>query len=213
MNQASFADVKGNSFYIWGGHAPYGVGLNTVTKVGIWKFTADGSGGGSWQRQLPQNPDVFSQLTFSEDGAHATAGDTGFYIGGMASGWTEPGRAATQPVPGVVSFNMSTNTWTNTSVAPISPFGTVANGVAEFVPTFGANGLVLVLGGTTFTLKPDSRPPDGVRDLRNVTFFDPVSQQWYWQIATGAVPSARQNFCIVSARSQNNTYEMYVVFP
>ncbi|KAK1758858.1 kelch repeat protein [Echria macrotheca] len=210
VSQAIWVDNSSSSFYIWGGHSPYGATTNNITKTSQWKFTADGRGAGTWTKEIPSNPRVLETFTFSENGAVATAGDTGFYVGGVASGWTEQ-RAATQPVPGLVSFNMTTKTWRNDSTTGIvSAYGTLAAGVAEFVPRFGPNGLVFVLGGATYTLAPNTRPPDGMRDFSVVDFFDPVTRVWYTQKTTGTAPTPRQGFCSVGIASSNGTYEIFI---
>jgi len=40
--------------------------------------------------------------------------------------------------------------------------------------------------------------------------FDPASGQWYEQAVTGNVPTARKEFCITGAASNNKTYEIFL---
>lgn len=46
-------------------------------------------------------------------------------------------------------------------------------------------------------------------DLRNITFFDPITYESYWQIATGSVPpSPRADFCAAAFENPDGGYEM-----
>jgi len=205
--QGVWPDPHADAFFVWGGHHPYG---RNMTKPENWRFEADGRGGGAWSRLAPANPGLLSALHRSEGGAVATSRDAGFWVGGMATGWTELGRGESQPVPGIVSFNMSTYTWRNDSAASLSPFGTLVNGKAQFIDGFGEHGLVVLLGGATYSLVPEAgKPPDGMQAFTNVSFFEPVNQTWYWQTTTGTAPTPRAQFCSVIANDPKaNSYEM-----
>lgn len=173
-----------------------------------WKFTADGRGSGTWIKITAENPQTLEGFPRSEHGAFITAGDSGFYIGGMASGWTEP-RADSQPISGMISFNMTNKQWRQDSTTGlISTYGTLVGGTAQFAPGFGPNGLIFVLGGATYTLAPNSRPPDGWNEFSVVRFFDPVSKIWYSQKTTGTAPNPRQYSCSVGMQAAKGRYEM-----
>ncbi|KAL1881907.1 hypothetical protein Daus18300_000961 [Diaporthe australafricana] len=93
---------------------------------------------------------------------------------------------------------MTSSVWTNTSVT-----STLVNARAEYAP-FGPNGLILLLGGTS----GDS--PSGLVDFTNITFYDPVTKQFFSQQATGTIPTGRQRFCSVGVTGPNKTYEVFM---
>lgn len=161
----------------------------------------------------------------------------GFSVGGVASAWTDPSDASTDHVTGMVVYDMKRKEWRNeTSVGIVaaSGSGSLRGGVGVFVPSFGNaatvsgegeregeekkkekkenNGLVFMLGGSVFAVPATTttNQPDFVIGFENVTFFDPMTREWYWQLTTGPAPSARERFCAVGAEGKNGTYEMCV---
>lgn len=104
---------------------------------------------------------------------------------------------------------MTTKSWANETTDAFSDYGTLIGGAAVYIPTFGPNGLITVLGGSTWGLEPDQKKPLGWLDFNNLTLFDPVTKDWYWQKTTGNAPTSRRNFCTVGAEGTNGTYEMY----
>ncbi|AEO64937.1 uncharacterized protein THITE_2127199 [Thermothielavioides terrestris NRRL 8126] len=206
VNQVIWTNHEAGTFYVWGGKWIWG---DNMTKNELWKFTPDGKGAGTWSIEPPANADLFNGLHESEFGAYANTNDTGFVIGGIASGWTEYGRASTSVLPGMVTFNMQTNVWQNGTTA-FSPFGTLAGARAHYIPTFGPNGLVMVLGGQSHSLVGD---PDWSAatpyDLRNLTFFDPQTKKQYWQATTGSIPPfPRTFFCLAGFQNTDGGYEI-----
>ncbi|KAF4926614.1 Kelch repeat-containing protein [Colletotrichum viniferum] len=198
-----------DAFYIWGGHLPYG---GKIDGPKSWKFEADGKGGDKWVTESPANPSFFGELKRSEEGAYVSTSDAAFWFGGIASGWTNS-NPASQPVPGVISYNMTTKVCSNDTTpdfAAFSDHGTIVGGGTVYIPTFGSNGLIVVMGGVTFTLEPSQKTPNGWMDFSNLTFYDPIAKDWYWQKTTGTPPTARRGFCYVGAEGQNGTYEIFV---
>lgn len=214
MGQAIWEDTTSSTpgFYIWGGHTPYGSERNDIQKRSVWRFEADGQGGGSWTKKLSSNQEMQQSFVLPECGAFTTAGNTGVFVGGTGSSWTDPNiGGGTVLVPGVVSFDMDTLTWRNdTAPDELSPDGTLRDGTAAYAPTFGPNGLVFVLGGVTYSLGTTTNTPDGTIDFSPVPFFDPVTRTWYRQPATGQVPRSRKSFCSVGVQSPNGTYEIFI---
>ncbi|TDZ39912.1 Glycosyltransferase sdnJ [Colletotrichum trifolii] len=197
------------TFFVWGGHKPYG---GKVDAPESWKFEADGQGGDEWVTETSANPAFYSELRRTEEGAYVSTPDAGFVFGGIATGWTNA-NPASQPVPGVLSYNMTTTMWTNETTPGFSGFSkhaTMVGGGAVYIPTFGDNGLTVVMGGSTWTLQPSQSSPDGWMDFGNLTFYDPISKDWYWQQTTGTAPTARRGFCYVGAEGKNGTYEIFV---
>lgn len=205
-NVALWTDKAAGVFYSWGGKFPFGANM---IKNALWKFTPDGSGGGAWSQEEPTNPTLFNALHPSEYGAFAYTNDTGILIGGLATGWTEQYRAKTQTLPGMVTYNMKTKVWQN-GTTNFSPFNTLAQASAHFVPSFGDHGLVLVLGGHTPAVvgEPDI-PTTPFHNLQNLTLFDPETKKTYWQIATGSIPpSPRSFFCTTGYQTPDGGYDV-----
>ena len=71
--------------YEWGGAWVYGEEMNDTA---LWKFAADGKGGGAWSVETPGNPGTFSALHPGEWAAFASTNTTGFAIGGVTTGWS-----------------------------------------------------------------------------------------------------------------------------
>ena len=207
-NVALWADPARNSFYSWGGKWEYGVNM---TETALWKFSADGSGGGRWSAETPSNPSTFNGLVPAEFVAFANTNNTGYAIGGIASGWTELYRGHSQVIPGMLSYNFDTKEWTNGTISEgFSPFHTLAMASAHYVPTFGPNGLIMVLGG--HRLEVDEEPSVGnspAFNFENMTFFDPIAKKTYSQKATGSIPaSPRSEFCATGFQNTDGGYEM-----
>jgi hypothetical protein len=146
------------------------------------------------------------------EGAYANSKDTGFFVGGWAGGWTDPSLpySSTFSIPGIVSFNMTTKLWSNDSTLAFTGFGTDVRGAAEFIHSFGPNGILLLLGGGANAAGFQNNGA-GLLDFNNLTFYDPVTKEWYWQATTGDVPPPRQAFCTVGLPGPNHTYEMLVL--
>lgn len=125
----------------------------------------------------------------------------------MANTWTDPDwNDNMKPIAAMVSYDMKTKTLSKSSFQmAIPPTGTLRDARAEYVPQFGPNGLIFVLGGVTFNAE---LAPDHMLDLTNITFFDPRTGQWLWQKTSGNAPRNRQSFCMVGVTGQAGTYEL-----
>lgn len=178
-----------------------------MTGSEMWKFSADGRGGGSWSLfQDFANPEAFKILLSPERGAYANTDDKGFLIGGSVWGGTQLGFTDTQAIPGMVSFDMRTkeisNGTANDAGSNRSPFETLIGARAHFIPantgTKSQQGLILVLGGhRSYVDRQVSLEDSPGFDFRNLSFFDPETGERYWQIATGDIPPyPRAHFCV-----------------
>ncbi|KAK4223302.1 hypothetical protein QBC38DRAFT_334075, partial [Podospora fimiseda] len=206
-NQVLWPDPTGESFYTFAGQSWLGQGM---TDSEVWKFSADGSGGGSWSQVEPANPVVLRSIKQTEHAAVAFTNDTGFAIGGHATGWTEKDRQTTQAIPGIASFNFRTKTFSNTTESPFED--PVIGGQARFVEGFGENGLIFMLGGVTIPVdKYSSVSSSAAVDFSTLRFFDPVTKEVYSQKTTGESPPApRVNFCNVGFKTPDGGYEIFV---
>ena len=183
-----------------------------MTDTEVWKFQADGSGAGQWSIVTASNQEVFKGLRQSEHASVAFTNDTGFAIGGLATGWTEKDRSVTQALPGIVSLSFRNSAFKNETVPAGSPFETLVGGQARWIPGFGPNGLIVILGGVKPSVtKYESISKSDPVDFANLTFFDPVTKEVYAQTATGTIPPApRVNFCNVAFRTPNGGYDIFI---
>ena len=205
-NAGVWANRDGTAFYVWGGKSPYGINLTTPA---LYKFTVDGKGGGSWGIERPQNPNLFAGLLPTEAMALATVNNTMYGIGGVASRWTTPSLGVDQVVPGMIKFNMDTREWTNITGTE-SPVATLTAGRAQYLPSFGPQGLIMVMGG--HAPRADVAPTIGnsrLNDFGTLTFFDPVTLKTYTQTATGDLPVfPRAGFCAAGFQNKQGGHEM-----
>ncbi|KAM0270030.1 hypothetical protein ACHAQH_009578 [Verticillium albo-atrum] len=204
VKEAIFTHEASNSFYIWGGHVPYNAA--PVPTNQLWRFSADGDGGGTWNPETPGNPSTFRSLTRSQGGAFVSTPDAAFWFGGLEGVGTSGGTEGY--VPGYVSFNFTTKAWANETDSPWSSYGTLYGGEAHYIPTFGPNGIVMLIGGGTWDMTGSGSM--GYLDMQNLTFFDPVTRDWHSQTTSGEAPVRREWFCAVGAESTNGTYEIVV---
>ncbi|KAK1826104.1 hypothetical protein QBC39DRAFT_269751 [Podospora conica] len=208
INTQVFTDAERGVFYSWGGTWLRGLNMTATT---LWKFTADGSGGGNWALSEPANPAAFSEIDPGEWSAHVSTSTQGLAIGGIASGWTELYRPRNQVLGGMLTYNYKSGVWENGTIN-YSPYPTLLGGAAQFVPNYGPNGLVFVFGGYS---PPVGGEPDigasTFHDLETITFFDPVTKKKYTQRTTGDVPpSPRSKFCVSGAQSTEGGHEIFV---
>jgi hypothetical protein len=196
-NQAIFTDEKNGVFYPWGGHTSWFADIGDPELI---HFRADGKGGGEWVEDNPSN--TFKNAERVESSAYASTPDGGFAFGGSSAANTS--KEPKGNVAGFVSFNFTTKEWTSDSSAPYSSDGSLYGGTATFVPTFGPNGIIILLGGMTQAKTSDVK----YLDFRTLYFIDPVTRDWNYQVTTGDTPSGRYHHCATGVASSNGTFEM-----
>lgn len=213
---AYWHDTAEDRLYRWGGSIGHR-GNMTKEDLELWEFetASDGeAGSGSWKPSYAANPDVFDNIMGTTDGAGISCRDKGFWIGGVGRISTDPRYADVaddkrMPVPGILTYDMATEKWSNDSTAGMSPpYGSVINAAAACAEGFPADPIVLPLGGRRTS--PDDIGESDPRSMSNITFWSPESKQWYWQEASGDVPSRRDHPCLAGAKSTNGTYEIFM---
>ncbi|KAK0726607.1 hypothetical protein B0T21DRAFT_422353 [Apiosordaria backusii] len=185
----------------------------------MWKFTADGSGGGSWSKENKVSSVALSRNIRTTFGAWTQSKDVGYWLSGSASWRTDTsivvaalgddsGKVIT--MPGITEFKMTTGELTNSSSAGVGPFGTLVGGAAQHVP-FGAGpeALLIFMGGKYAPFYEGSEDQIWA-DFTNLTVYDTREKKWYWQQTTGARPTPRDKFCVVGVRGNNGTYEIFI---
>jgi hypothetical protein len=157
--------------------------------------------------------DTFDNIKSAASGGVASCGGMGFYVGGYGSNAADKRLEDTifperVPLPGIVTYNMSDNSWANEStVLMSSPYGTWNSGEAICISGYGSDDLVFTLSGDTSGRASAARVDSTLISFSNITFYDPVQNKWYSQEATGDVPKAREEFCSVGVKG-NGTYDM-----
>lgn len=98
-------------------------------------------------------------------------------------------------IPGIVSFNMTNNTWSNDTM-PENAVNTFLVGLQNF----GPEGILVSSGSSGIVTQSQS--------LNNITIYEPVNKTWHVQNTTGNAPLLRDGPCAVSILGDNGTYEM-----
>lgn len=175
----------------------------------LWQFTPSGDSG-SWQQAGVSASSNFSALSRVTAANYASGNGLGFALGGQQSYATYHYDFGSifdyMLAPGLVMYNDSSKEWYNISAESYSYYGFGSGGVAQFVPTFGENGLLLVLGG--WTTQTQQLVP-----MSSVSLYDPSTQQWQNQATTGEAPGENANACIVGLEGDKGTYEVGQVLP
>jgi hypothetical protein len=200
------------SVYEWAGWTEDAA---VISQYQLWTFIPDGHGSASWSLSTPPSTNEGSVMpTFGSAWAAST---TELYslggaepISGSSSSYNNGYNFPTISLFGLITVDLSSNTWHNVSSAGASPSGYLDQSQAVFVPNFGTNGLFVVLGGDT---PPNQtyyyQAGESLAPMSNVVIYDVESDNWYVQTATGDVPPPRSEFCMVGASSSgNSSYEM-----
>ncbi|KAH8179731.1 kelch motif domain-containing protein [Sarocladium implicatum] len=200
---SAMVDNSSDAFYTWGGRVSFNEDLRDTN---LWRFDADGSGGGEWTDATPKNKnDKFFELKRSAAASWTSTNDAGFIFGGNVFGATEY-EAERKAGAGYRTFNFTTQEWNEYYDTPYSPDdGLLFQGRALFVPDFGPNGFIFLLGG----FLDDSDPSSGL-DFRTLHFLDPVERKWYKQVTTGKVPGSRSSPCIAGASSEDGKFDIFM---
>ena len=196
-------DASSTTFYAYGGEVS-GIsqgGTRLISPNGLWQFTPSGHRG-SWSQVGISSSSIFPSLT-RQAGAAGTSGDGAGYLLG--------GYNAFVPIPGIVTYNMSSGVWGNNSAAGFSTYGTAEYGQMQYVPNVAENGLLVLFGGET---SDDVLWHDNGSDLLSfgiIYMYDISSNTWHNQTASGTIPQSRDRFCSVGVQGDNGTFEIFIM--
>lgn len=137
----------------------------------------------------------------------------GFYLGGYGTSATDASAFSGTDqlfVPTWLKYNMTSQIWNNDSTSlpeDIFPQKCYRSGVGVCLPSYGKNGVVMFLGGSSM---------DGTTstyfDFTNLTFYDIDADKWYGQqvpLDQGQpTPPVRELSCAVAVAGPNGTYDM-----
>ena len=176
--------------------------------MSLWSFKPDGTGSGNWSEVIDSGASVWDSITRPVEPMMAFGSGNAYVLGGYESSLSVPSVTALVPVPGLVHFNMKTKTFSNSTAFGYSVNGTAEKGAMHYVPSFGPDGLFIVMGGDE-VWHSDAK---SLQTLQAVSVFEPSSNEWFNQTTTGNVPQPRKQFCLAGINSNNGTHEMYVIF-
>ena len=203
---------ENQTVYEWSGWGYYG--SHNRNENWVWSFTPDGHGGSQWSQGPGPAQDTEGNSPITSFGSSAVHTSSAFYsLGGTmvpdttVSGYTYLPETSIQ---GLLSYNFLTKDWTNTSSIGFASSGFSVLGEASFVPNFGAEGLLVFLGGES--------PPNvtyqyqgaaAVVDMATIPLYDIHTGTWHHQATTGDVPPGRTGLCVVGASpGDNSSFEM-----
>lgn len=180
-------------------------------QIGLWSFKLDNQGGGTWSEMTDGRAAILNEsLTRPYQGLSAFGGDSAFTLGGYSNSRSSISTRSVSdqiPIPGIVQYNMTSGTFTNSSAAGYNLNGTAERGVLHYVPSFGPQGIYVILSGDISGLDKYSAAQD-IQSFGTLTIFDPATGTFYNQTTTGNIPNGRIEFCATGANSTNQTYEM-----
>ena len=207
-----WTDVAANTVYAYGGQFsrlnPW-VGSTTVPLESFWAFTPN-SDGGTWQ-SIDQSSPVFNNITRPSDGSVAYGDIGGFNLGGHAYSYSSQKIEGDGdiPVPGLQFYNFTSQQWFNNSATAYTPDGTAIWSGTVYVPTWGPAGLLVAFGGQKAINTSDYEDGAAYLPMSDISLFDPSTQAWHHQHATGDAPTQRDRFCVVGINGgDNSTYGM-----
>ena len=155
---------------------------------------------------------IFSTLTRPVGALWAAGNGTGYMLGGFsAANYIRSGYA----LPGLVTYDMAGNRWTNDTAAGFSDQGTAILGTMEFLPGFGPAGVLVAFGGQTADpSQPWTDTGANLLDFQDVYVYDVGAKTWHRQRATeateGSAPAPRDMFCSAVTPSADGGFEIYV---
>jgi hypothetical protein len=181
-----------------------------LPSLSLWTFTPDNTGSGSWTELLGSDSTALGSIVRPYGGQMAVGKDSSYILGGL----TVPNATVNSylngtPLSGILAFNMTTSTFTNSSADGYSPDGTAELGVLHYVPAFGPDGVFVAMGGDVSGLGSYT-PGHSLKSFGDLVVFDPSSGTFYNQTATGNLPEPRVQFCTTGVASSNGTYEIFL---
>lgn len=215
-NEGIWVDRKGGSLYCGFSGVASSFGTTRVYPRGLWSFTPDGAGDGTWRSYNESADEVFTQQPRLFLGQVTSGNNSGFYLGGTSrppvpdktrddrpSTGNPNTSSQTQPVS-LLSFDFETRKERNATVPGGLSGGVGLSGSLIYVANFGPQGILLSMGGAM------GSGQDQLVPFWNVRIYNLATQKWYEQQTTGDVPSPRKEFCMAGTPSSGKTYEILV---
>lgn len=184
-----------------------------VPPTSLWRFTPSGlSGSSSWSQMIDVHG--LSEITRPAGGSSTFGGGSAFLLGGYSTNRTSSETSnilGTQPLPGILSYNYSTNTFINNSVAAFNTYGTSEFGEMHFINGMnGHHGLVAAFGGDYSTNIFWNDNGAKLRNFSTIHVYNPATNMWMNQTASGTIPEPRDRFCATGVEGDKGTYEIFI---
>ncbi|KAL8406144.1 hypothetical protein RB596_004841 [Gaeumannomyces avenae] len=218
IRPALWPNGQENRIYSWGGgvREAYPLANETLTNSTLRVFEKASPDGlhGTWSsdRTLPGD----SQIKFTQEGSWTSCNGLGFMFGGLTM-LNDGSRWRGTASPGLVIYNMTSQTWRNESQIAKKfgrgpNAGNHARGDAVCLPEMGTQGkgIVVFVGGG----RRDNSDAGDIEPVPMDTmyFYDIGSNDLYSQKTTSetSTPVARQYACAVAAKSSSTpSYEIF----
>lgn len=155
----------------------------------------------------------FTKMTRKAGGLFTQSPTAYYNIGGHGADTSDPDfgtfnglYSAYYTLAGMLVYDFATETWTNETLDFMR-----LHGDAQYVPIFGDEGVLVLLGGDEPTLQNPVTDGGSLVPMDSIRVYDIANKKWYTQKATGKIPASRYNLCSVAVSGANSTsYEMYV---
>lgn len=174
--------------------------------LSLWSFKPDGTGIGTWKREIDSDNSAFDDMTRPFRGYQAYSGDTALVLGGISNSQSDEKTQDVSddiPLPGLLALNMTTKTFTNSTARSFNRGRSAVVGRMQYVPSFGPDGLFMAMGGSMIPVVTE-----GLISFGNIWVYQAETNTWFNQTARGNLPGPRKDFCLAGANSTNGTYEM-----
>ncbi|KAL8675672.1 MAG: hypothetical protein Q9186_007682, partial [Xanthomendoza sp. 1 TL-2023] len=206
-------DKEQNVFYsgFTGRASTFGDG-SKPPPLAIWSFKPDGKGSGSWEEAIGAEDPRLNDLTRSDRGYTASGGGSALLLGGISNSQTNPDLQDLSDdvrLSGLVEFNMTRQTFRNGTAKWFNGAGGGEKGKIHYVPSFGPDGLFMIMGGESENYIEDEGKDDNL-GLDTIWAYDHMGNRAYKQVATGEIPKPRRDFCLAGLSSRNGTYEIFL---
>ncbi|KAL8775528.1 MAG: hypothetical protein Q9209_000024 [Squamulea sp. 1 TL-2023] len=175
------------------------------SRLSLWSFKPDGLGSGTWKEEVPEGDPVWDDMVRTTYGYQASGRNLALVLGGMTTSLKSRGTEnilVDTLEPGLITFDMTTRQFTNSTVKSFNANETGMLGQMHFVPFFGPNGLFLIMGGQNLS--------DFNYGFSEITVYEAETQKWYNQTTSGYPPEARRDFCVAGVNSTGGTYEIFL---
>lgn len=219
LNAANlWADPSNESFYTYNGEvAELSYNIDPPANE-LWKFTPSGNSG-TWSNPGVSAASKLTDLVRVQRAASAFGDGVGYALGGYQN-WRTTTNAPfydgwkvlsgdTIPVSGMVAYDMAAGSWSNITSATFTESGSFVDGQLQYLPGYGAAGLLIPLGGATSTALTADDGRTTVNDFTTLSMYDVASGTWHTQKTSGEYPQGRVSFCSVGVQGDNGTFEVF----
>ncbi|CEJ92710.1 hypothetical protein VHEMI08344 [[Torrubiella] hemipterigena] len=210
---SSSGSSKG-ALYRFGGATPNNGKANDVNRA-LWAFLpVSFPGGGStgmglWDSQpAPQNSAVLQNASLTSNAQSIFCGTGAVYIGGSVTASTDVhsqlDSGDRQLSSDVLYFSAGSDGWKKSNASLTSKYTSAAlrdRGQAACVRAIGSRYLYMVptFGGFV----PSDKGPPQLANMSTIHMYNPETDTWYAQTASGDIPPKRSDFCAVTAGSDS----------